>query len=290
MSAHDVGKTRVSPAETLEQRAASTAGGGTALSTTLALISIPLNSKYLSLTPRNFVTAVVAQYILNPFLTIIATTDALGGTAEHGFTDTVEPTSLSEFPTQNISDEMQDGDSEDFDINDFDTAANNNYIYVGSKLPFRGVAVDLNNKNDTASVLTVNYWNGGAWTDTSASDGTDVGASDTMKQDGNVTWTVPTAWKKDSLVNIGDTTVKEVWSIESLFWTRWEFSVVLDSTVDLIQMRPLNRSTAYAELLEGQLREMSLGGNNQFACVEALVNDGTGNLVVNVDALVERFR
>ena len=288
MSAHDVGKTRVSPAETLEQRAASTAGGGTALTTTLALISIPLNSKYLSLTPRNFVTAVVAQYILNPFLTIITTTDALGGTSNHGFTDTNEPTSLSEFATQNISDEMQDGDSEDFDINFFDTAANNNYIYVGAKLPFRGVAVDLNNKNDTASVLTVNYWNGGAWADTSASDGTDVGPGDTFKQDGNVTWTVPTGWKKDSLVNIGDTTVSEY--SDALYWTRWEFSVQLDTTVDLVQMRPLNRSTAYAELVEEQEREMSLFGSNQFSCVEALVNAGTGNLVVNVDAIAERFR
>lgn len=287
---HDTGKSRVSPAETLEQRAASTAGGGTALTTTLALISIPINSKYLSLTPRNFVTAVVAQYILNPFLTIIATTDALGGTIEHGFTDTIEPTSLSEFQTQNISDEMQDGDTEDFDINSFDTAANDNFIYVGSPLPFRGVKVDLNNKNDTASVLTVNYWNGGAWADISASDGTDVGPGDTFKQDGDVTWTVPTAWVKASLLSIGDTTVQEPLFATGLYWTRWEVSVILDTTVDLVQMRPLNRSTAYSELLEGQEREMSLLGDKQFACVEALVDDGTGNLIVNVDAIRKSFR
>ena len=281
-------KVLVSPSETLEQRAASTAGGGTALSTTLALISIPINSKYLSLTPRNFVTAVVAQYILNPFLTVIATTDALGGTAEHGFTDTIEPTSLSEFQTQNVSDEMQDGDTEDFAIDSFDTAANDNFIYVGSPMPFRGVAVDLNNKNDVASVLTVNYWNGGAWTAVaSQSDGTDV-SGDTFKQDGNVTWTVPTGWKKDSLLNIGDTTVQESLFATGLYWTRWEVSVALDTT-DLVQMRPLNRSTAYAELLEGQEREMSLH-DREYACVEALVNAGTGAIIVNVDAVRKKFR
>ena len=284
-----VHKVDVSPAETLEQRSASTAGGGTALTTTLALISIPIFSKYLSLTPRNFVTAVVAQYSLNRFLTVITTTDALAGTAEHGFTDTIEPTSLSEFATQNISDEMQDGDTEDFDINSFDTAANNNFIYVGSPLQFRGVAVDLNNKNGTSRTLTVNYWNGGAWVTTSASDGTDSGGSTTMGQDGNVTWTVPAAWKKDSLVNIGDTSVGEVWSTAGLYWTRWEVDGALDTTVDLVQMRPLNRSTAYAELVEGQEREMSLH-DRQYACVEALVNDGSGNLIVNTDAVRKEFR
>lgn len=287
---HDTGKTRVSPAETLEQRAASTAGGGTALTTTLALISIPIGSKYLSLTPRNFASAaVVAQYCLNPFLTVIATTTALGGTTQHGFTELAEPTSLSEFGVQDISVEMQDGDSEDFDINSFNTAANNNFIYVGGPLPFRGAAVDLNNKNDNASVLTVKYWNGSAWVDTGNGDNTDV-SGDTFKQDGTVTWTVPTAWARDSLVNIGDTAVKEAWSIQSLYWTRWEVSLVLDSTVDLVQIRPLNRSTAYAELAEGVTREMGLSGDNQFACVEALVDAGTGNLIVNVDAIVKRFR
>ncbi len=81
-----VHKVLVAPSETLEQRSASTAAGGTALTTTAALISIPFGSKYLSLTPRNFLTAVVAQFCINPMLTILATTDALSGTSTHGFT------------------------------------------------------------------------------------------------------------------------------------------------------------------------------------------------------------
>ncbi len=178
---------------------------------------------------------------------------------------------------------MQDGDAEDFAIDSFDVAANDNYIYVGSPLPFRGVAITLNNKNDQASVLTVNYWNGGAWTAVaSQSDGTDD-AGDTFKQDGDVTWTVPTGWKQDSLVNIGDTSVGEYG--EAFYWTRWEVDTQLDTTVDLITMRPLNRSTAYAELVEEQVRELTLEGHNRFACVEAKVNAGTGNLIVNVDAI-----
>ena len=273
--------------ETLEQRAASAANGGTALTSTLALISIPIGSKYMSITPRNFSGVAVAKYTLNPFLTILVTTNSLL-TGEQ--TDSTEPTSISSRETQNISDEMQDGDSEDFDINSFDTIANNNAIYVGSPLPFRGVAVDLNNKNDTASVLNVKFWDGGSWVGVSSlSDGTDV-PSDTFKQDGDVTWTVPVTWVRASLKVIGDTTQDDGPFGDELYWTRWEVSVQLDSTVDLVQMRPLNRSTAYAELLEGQVRELSLSGPAQYACVKALTNKGTANLVVNVDAFIQEFR
>ena len=259
-----------------EIRAASTAGGGTALSTTLALISLPIGGDWLTMLPRNFVTAVVAQYALNPWLTIIATTNALG--TKRRLVSGAQ--TISE--TDDISVEMQDGDAVDFAINSFDTAANDNYIYVGSWLPFRGAQVSLNNKNDVASVLTVNYWRG-AWAAVDTiSDGTDVGSSDTMKQDGDVTWVVSSDWKRDSLLKIGDTTVKESWSGDNLYWTRWEVSVALDSTVDLVTMRALNRSTTYAELAEGILfSESAISGPSGFSCVEALVDAGSGNLIVN---------
>ncbi|KKN31641.1 hypothetical protein LCGC14_0821900 [marine sediment metagenome] len=258
-----------------EIRRASAAGGGTTLSTTLALISLPIGGDWLTMLPRNFVTAVVAQYALNPWLTIIATTDALA--SKRRLVSGAQ--TISE--TDDISEEMQDGDSVDFAINAFDTAANNNYIYVGSWLPFRGAQVALNNKNDIASVLTVNYWNGGWGAVDTISDGTDV-SGDTMKQDGDVSWVVSSDWKRDSLLNIGDTTVKESWGGASLYWTRWEVSVALDTTVDLVTMRALNRSTTYAELPEGIVfSEAAIAGPNGFSCVEALVDAGSGNLVVN---------
>ena len=257
-----------------EIRAASTAGGGTVLSTTLALISLPIGGDWLTMLPRNFVTAVVAQYALNPWLTIIATTDALGSSRR------LVSGAQTIAQTDDISVEMQDGDAVDFAIDSFDTAANNNFIYVGSWLPFRGAQIDLNNKNDVASVLTVNYWNGGWTAVDTISDGTDD-AGDTMKQDGDVTWVVGTDWKRDSLLNIGDTTVRETWGGDNLYWTRWEVSVALDTT-DLVTMRALNRSTTYAELAEGILfSESAISGPGGFSCVEALVNAGSGNLIVN---------
>ena len=261
-----------------EIRAASTASGGTALTNVLGLTSIPLGASWLSITARNFVGANVARFILSPRLTIVVTTNALGsGGVQHILPD--EPTTITQHPTQVISDEMQDGDAEDFAIDSFDTAANNNYIYVGADVPFRGVAVDLNNKNDVASVLTVNYPVNKAWVDTGNGDTTDVGG-DTLKQDGNVTWTVPVPWTKQSLVTMGDTTIKETWSIANLYWTRWEVSSALDTT-DLVQMRALNRSTVYAELLEGQTIEFAVDPSS-VSSVEALTDAGTANLIINV--------
>lgn len=265
-----------------EIRAASTASGGTALTTTLALTSLPLGSTWLSILSRNHVTAVVARFALNPWLTIIQTSDAL----------------LTE-GTDN-SDESQDGDTTAISYASLDTAANDDYIYVGSWVPFRGVAVDMDTAvNGTASVLTVNYWNGGSWTDISDTDGTASGGA-TFAQDGNVTWTVPTAWVRASLqaidaINTGTITataeafranfaVKDPY-MQPRYWTRWEVSVALDASVDVLQMRSLNRSTSYAELVEGQEYESAIievGEANSFASVEALTDAGTANLLVNV--------
>ncbi len=261
-----------------EIRAASTAGGGTVLSTTLALISLPIGGDWLTLIPRNFVTAVVAQYALNPWLTIIATTDALATSAR------AVDGAVAVGQSDDISQEMQDGDAVDFAIGGFSTAAANNYIYVGSWLPFRGAQVTCNDKNDVAKVLTVKYPGlTGGWSDISATDGTDSGG-DTLKVNGDVTWTPPAAWKATSLLKQGDTTIRESWSTANLFWTRWEWSVgagVLDTT-DLVTMRALNRSTSYAELAEGIIfSEAAIAGPSGFSCVEALVNAGFGNLIVN---------
>lgn len=277
-------KVDILPAELTELRAASTADGGTALTTTLGLISIPFGADYISITPRNFSGAAVAKYLLNPYLTIIVTTDALtSAIRDPGLT--LEPTTIADAANQDISDEMQDGDAEDFAINSFDTAANNNFIYIGAEIPFRGVKVNLNNLNDTASVLTVKYPSigGTSWLDISATDGTDV-SGDTLKQDGDVTWTVPAEWPRVGLKPHGDTTRNDGPYGATLYWTRWEVSAAIDSTVDLVELRALNRVTTYSEYIEGQTVEVKTS-NRRLGCIEALTNAGTANLLVNVGTL-----
>lgn len=61
-----------------ELRAASTAGGGTALSTTAAFIQLPLGAHHVFIAPRNFSTAVVAKVAFNPWLWVLKTSDGLG--------------------------------------------------------------------------------------------------------------------------------------------------------------------------------------------------------------------
>ncbi len=264
----------VIPVELTELRAASTASGGTALTSTLALIAIPFGSDYLSITPRNFSGAAVARVLLNPYLTIFFTTDA-------GVT------------TTDISDEMQDGDTTDVNIDDFPITGTG-FFYVGAPIQFRGVKVDIGTgNNDAAAALTVKYWNG-SWVDLATahnlSDGTDTGgAGDSFKQDGDVTWDVPSVWVKETLDGIGDTLPSEKVSFvpsrsTPMYWTRWEWAAALDADTDVAGMQALNRSTAYAEYLEGQTVEVRLL-DRRIGCVEALTNAGTANLVVNVGSL-----
>ena len=250
--------------------------GGPALSTTLKVLSIPLGSHWLSITPRNFIGAGVARFALNPYLVIVKTSDLLvaaGNASDHSV-------------------ELQDGDTTDVQFDALDTAANGDFIYVGANVQFRGAAVRVGaDPQNTASVLTVKYWNG-AWTDVSATDGTTSGGA-TFAASGNVTWTVPATWTKASLQAIGDVgasaaAFRDSWAVKqpfiaSLYWTRWEVSAATEATWNLSQLRALNRSTAYAELLEGQTFEQSIQseGPGGVACVEILTDAGTASVVIN---------
>ena len=261
-------------AEFSEVRAASTASGGTALTTTLGLTAIPFGANWVSITPRNFVGCGVARWLLNPRLAIIKTSDLL-----------VSPSNFTD-----LSEELQDGDTTTVAMDAFDTAANGDFLYVGTALPFRGARVTVGDgagagdPQNTASVLTVNYWNGSAWTTISETDGTETGGTTTFAQNGNVTWTVPTGWIASSLVAIGDTLLKTAWSGAKLYWTRWEVDATTETTWTMVSLQALNRSTAYSEWLEGQVYQQAIQseGPGGVGCVEALTDAGTANLVVNV--------
>ena len=273
----------VIPVELTELRAASTASGGTALTTTatgaytplaLGITPIPFGADYVSITPRNFAGCAVARIVLNPYLTIFYTTD-VGMT----FTD--------------ISEEMQDGDATDHAVDGL-PASGTGYMYVGAKVPFRGVSVEIGtDANGTGSELTVRYWNGTSWADASDTDNTESGGNTSFAVDGTVLWTVPSNWTPASLKAIGTKlgtgseynftgVTPQLYS--SMYWTRWEWVTALDSC-DVVNMLALNRSTAYAELLEGQTLELKMS-KREIGCIQGITDAGTANLVVNVGALV----
>lgn len=255
-----------------EGRVASTAGGGTALSTTATFIRLPLGTQTIQLTPRNFSTAVVAKFHTNPWLTILKTTDAMA----------TVPTDYSK-AGQDLS-----AAAAGVVLSSLDTLANGDFVLIGATIPFRGVLVDVNATNSTPSVLAVSYWNGTAWTNITPTDGTDSPAGTTLGVDGNVTWTVPTDWQHAKLSAIYPSAPNFVLRDFSMYWTRWSVSVALDASVTLDRMLAMNRESArYSEILSGQVFEEHIqhGVPNGIGCLEALTDAGTANMIVNAFAI-----
>ncbi len=254
-----------------EVRSPSTAGGGTALSTTAAFIGFPEGTRYVTIVPRNFATAVVAQIGFCPYLFVLKTTDGLATAA-----------ALTEYTRE----AQDDKTTTVVTLDSLDTAANLDFLYIGSLVPFAGVHCDVGAPNGTASVITVKYWNGSSWVDISDTDGTTSGGA-TLAIDGIISWAIPTAWVADSLYDIGDSVlgIGDRVETQGVYWTRWEFSVALDSEVELNHMLAVPRWTDHMELISGQGVQgtVSVGaGTGGVSGIQALVDAGTANLVVNV--------
>lgn len=235
---------------------------GVTLSSTALLFPLK-NARYISFTPRNFVTAVVARIAVNPLLVVLKTIDA-----------------LATAPT-NYSSEAQDGDTAtDVTLSSLPTAANNGFIYVGMDRPIRGLRADMDLANSNASVLTGKYWNGTAWVDISLTDGTISGGTTTFGQDGDITWTVPTAWRKAALMEIGDSRVPFRHANTPLYWVRLQVSAALDASTTLNSLMPLAPSTAYYELPLGTTDTWAFDRGSA-GSLEALVDAGSGQLLID---------
>ncbi len=236
---------------------------GVSLSTTVSYTPIPEDAKHLFLKPRNFSTAVTAGILINPYLTVLKTIDA-----------------LATAPTE-YSSAAQDGSaSTDVVLSSLGTAAQLDFLYVGSPLPFGGVQVDVDAANGTASVITVKYRKSDlTWADITATDGTASGGA-SMAVDGAVTWTAPSDWIPSSLIAAGDTNLTSPPLGTPLFWTRWEFSAGLDSSTTLNSMLAISKETLYFELVSGDTFEMALE-RPYHAVIQAVTNAGTANLIVN---------
>lgn len=254
-----------------EVRAASTAGGGTALTSTAVRIMIWPGTKQLELIPQNMAGAKVVQWLPCPWLTVLKTADLLA-------TDPVDQSFLLQDKLTTTS----------VDFNSFGVAASGFYIYVGSWTQFSGVDIDIQNTNSgSATTLTVKYRKSdNTWADITATDNT-AAASKSFAQDGTVTWTMPTDWIAARLFDTGDTKLNLGVGREELFWTRWEVSVVFDSTVSANSFTAIPSSTVYAELPAGVGREHSItfgGASGSISAIQARTDAGTANLIVNCGA------
>ena len=249
-----------------EARAASSAGGGTALSTTAALVALPNGTTHVGLIARNFATAVVARFALNPYLLILRTDNGLVAATDYSAAGQQNPATVGAIV-----------------LNNLDALANGGALYVGSHLPFRGVSVTMSaNVNAIASVLTASYWNGSAWVSLAATDNTSSGGK-TLAQTGSVAWTVPAAWAKALLGATVAPAVQYVpYGERPRFWTRWDISAKISAAVQANLALSLNRSTAYAEAPQDSLLQFrTLKGPDGVAALELLTDAGTASAIVN---------
>lgn len=130
-------------------------------------------------------------------------------------------------------------------LSSLSTAVNGDYFYAACEYPFGGLYVDVNDTNSSGSGTLTGYTWQGSWTLTSVTDNTN--ASQTMGQDGVMTWTPPTGWKpmflKDLFPN-ADAVSMENFPVGSLYVIRFQTSAALDSTTTLYEVVPVTCETA----------------------------------------------
>lgn len=94
-------------------------------------------------------------------------------------------------------------------------------VFIKTKVPANSLTFDIFKPNGTASVLSLYYWNGSSWADTSATDGTTSGGA-TFAIDGAITWTSPGSAEQEKFM-YG----------QNGFWYQIRVSVQLDSEVEI---------------------------------------------------------
>ena len=253
------------------------AASGVACTTTAAFTPFIKGTEHINLEPRNFgSSAAIIKFAFSPYLVILKadSADGLGGHLEDN------------------SDVAQDG-STDTSVT-LSAFASGRALYVGSAIPFRGAHIDVDGANSTGStVITVSYWNGAEWVDSSDTDGTMSGGI-SLAQDGAITWTVPSAWQLSTLDKLASAAGESLdssgqkYKDTSMYWTKWTWNQDMDAAVTLDHILGINESTAYSELTsstgyEGRVHHGF--GTNGLGGIEMLTDTGTANVLVTCSAM-----
>jgi hypothetical protein len=131
-------------------------------------------------------------------------------------------------------------------------------IFIMTKVPVNSLTFNFNaNVNTNASVSTLYYWNGTAWTDTSATDGTIQPAGDTMGQDGAFTWTSPGSAEQE----------KYMYGTNG-FWYQIRVSAALSASVEV-------ESVVFDDTAPQPLRNIWNGNEEYGVEVQTFVNADT---------------
>ena len=119
-----------------------------------------------------------------------------------------------------------------------DYTKDEDYIFVGSELPFNSIYVDVSVPNDIASAIKVEYWETSRWRSMVEVIDETMTSGKSLSQSGHITW-VPDrlyGWGKDDTVTssgteevtgLGDVTIYD------LYWIRLSFSETITATTAL---------------------------------------------------------
>jgi len=150
-----------------------------------------------------------------PFSNILGVATTVRKTTDNGATYTNYTTNASD---NNAATEV--------DISSLDTLANGDWLVVGSDVQHRKLMIGMDAAvNSNASVMTVQYWNGTAWSNVaSLKDGTALSGK-TFGQSGIVTFKAPLDWVQNTV----DTVLA--------YHIRFIVSAALDATVKIDEIR-----------------------------------------------------
>lgn len=259
-------ETRAAPGGT----PAAVTNGGFALDNVADFMQLYPGTKQIDIIPRNYSTAVVVRFALNPWLAVLRVDSATSGAPK----------------VVDYSEAAQDGSaSTSVDLSSLDGTTG--MLLLGSHLPFRGVNIDVDGANGTASIITSTsfYSTKGGWKALTVTDGTASGGA-TLAVDGNITWTPPADWVPIRIEELLAGMPGMRYKGAPLYWVQVRPASGLDSATTLDHVLSMNRSTVYAELPSGVAVmglevERDLGG---VGCIEALVDAGSASLIVNCTA------
>jgi len=166
-------------------------------------------------------------------------------------------------------------------ISGMDTLANGDALYIGSYVPkLKGIRLEFvsGQVNTNASVVSIHYWNGNAWTAVAnASDGTIASAGKTMGQDGDITFDEVTCAPR----LVGTTYFR--------YWLRVTVSAALDASVQIKAIYLMYNMQDLTNLWDGTLvnpsdvRQTTDNGAN-YTDETSDVTDGSASTQMDLDS------
>lgn len=167
---------------------------------------------------------------------------------------------------------------------DMNSMTTSDFLYMCFEEPTGGVRVTIGNANANASTMTATYRkNDDTWASVTITDGTISGGA-ALGQTGNVTWTVPTDWKRATLGG-GNGVVDAAPNIHAELdtpgtdghWIRFALSAAADSTTSITELASINRDTSRGYFNAGTEYNLSFDLRKTGA-IEAILASGTDTM------------